>query len=151
MSFLFQFRSLPTLAAIVWATWHLIAMVESRRYDGPPTHVVSFAWNNGCREGGEVYLEISLGIGRIPLDLLIKVDQDMKQKLASAWEVMDMLRPSLWDVWNSVGQVFVHGDVKPENFLLGQPGTLDEKKLFLIDGALKVVMDIISSKLCAIA
>ncbi|CAL9156486.1 unnamed protein product, partial [Musa hybrid cultivar] len=71
--------------------------------------------------------------------------------------VMDMLGPSLWDVWNSVGQTmppnmaaciaveavsileklhakgFVHGDVKPENFLLGQPGTADEKKLFLID------------------
>lgn len=71
--------------------------------------------------------------------------------------VMDMLGPSLWDVWNSVGQAmspnmvaciaveaisileklhmkgFVHGDVKPENFLLGQPGTADEKKLFLID------------------
>ncbi|KAG7961148.1 hypothetical protein I3843_09G001700 [Carya illinoinensis] len=28
---------------------------------------------------------------------------------------------------------FVHGDVKPENFLLGQPGTQDEKKLYLID------------------
>jgi serine/threonine protein kinase len=28
---------------------------------------------------------------------------------------------------------FVHGDVKPENFLLGQPGSPDEKKLFLID------------------
>ena len=27
----------------------------------------------------------------------------------------------------------MHGDVKPENFLLGQPGTADEKKLFLID------------------
>lgn len=27
----------------------------------------------------------------------------------------------------------MHGDVKPENFLLGQPGTIDEKKLFLID------------------
>ncbi|PIA59913.1 hypothetical protein AQUCO_00400643v1 [Aquilegia coerulea] len=71
--------------------------------------------------------------------------------------VMDILGPSLWDVWNSVGQAmspnmvaciaveaisileklhlkgFVHGDVKPENFLLGQPGTVDEKKLFLID------------------
>ena len=71
--------------------------------------------------------------------------------------VMDMLGPSLWDVWNSVGQAmsahmvaciaveaisileklhskgFVHGDVKPENFLLGHPGSVDEKKLFLID------------------
>lgn len=71
--------------------------------------------------------------------------------------VMDMLGPSLWDVWNSSGQAmstemvaciaveaisileklhlkgFVHGDVKPENFLLGQPGSSDEKKLFLVD------------------
>ncbi|XP_019187189.1 PREDICTED: casein kinase 1-like protein HD16 [Ipomoea nil] len=71
--------------------------------------------------------------------------------------VMDMLGPSLWDVWNNLGQTmppgmvaciameaisileklhakgFVHGDVKPENFLLGQPGTADEKKLYLID------------------
>ncbi|KAL5219413.1 hypothetical protein ABZP36_020097 [Zizania latifolia] len=29
--------------------------------------------------------------------------------------------------------LFVHGDVKPENFLLGLPGSPDEKKLFLID------------------
>lgn len=28
---------------------------------------------------------------------------------------------------------YVHGDVKPENFLLGPPGTPDEKKLFLVD------------------
>lgn len=28
---------------------------------------------------------------------------------------------------------YVHGDVKPENFLLGQPNTPDEKKLFLVD------------------
>ncbi|MFQ6650924.1 hypothetical protein Gotur_022609 [Gossypium turneri] len=71
--------------------------------------------------------------------------------------VMDMLGPSLWDVWNnnshtmSIEMVaciaieaisilekmhsrgYVHGDVKPENFLLGTPGTLDEKKLFLVD------------------
>lgn len=71
--------------------------------------------------------------------------------------VMDMLGPSLWDVWNSVGQQmspnmvaciaveaisileklhlkgFVHGDVKPENFLLGQPGSAEDKKLYLID------------------
>ncbi|KAL6144631.1 hypothetical protein ACLB2K_055322 [Fragaria x ananassa] len=71
--------------------------------------------------------------------------------------VMDMLGPSLWDVWNNGSQTmaiemvaciaieaisilekmhsrgYVHGDVKPENFLLGTPGTPDEKKLFLVD------------------
>ncbi|KAK9208148.1 hypothetical protein WN944_000502 [Citrus x changshan-huyou] len=71
--------------------------------------------------------------------------------------VMDMLGPSLWDVWNnnshtmSIEMVaciaieaisilekmhsrgYVHGDVKPENFLLGPPETPDEKKLFLVD------------------
>ncbi|CAI0423353.1 unnamed protein product [Linum tenue] len=71
--------------------------------------------------------------------------------------VMDILGPSLWDVWNnnshtmSIEMVaciaieaisilermhskgYVHGDVKPENFLLGQAGTPDEKKLFLVD------------------
>ncbi|KAF8393432.1 hypothetical protein HHK36_021676 [Tetracentron sinense] len=71
--------------------------------------------------------------------------------------VMDILGPSLWDVWNnkshtmSVEMVaciaieaisilekmhskgFVHGDVKPENFLLGPPGKAEEKKLFLVD------------------
>ncbi|KAJ6791368.1 casein kinase 1-like protein HD16 [Iris pallida] len=71
--------------------------------------------------------------------------------------VMDMLGPSLWDAWNSAGQTmpletvaciavesisilekmhskgYVHGDVKPENFLLGQPSTAQEKKLFLVD------------------
>ncbi|KAG5566191.1 hypothetical protein RHGRI_001956 [Rhododendron griersonianum] len=71
--------------------------------------------------------------------------------------VMDMLGPSLWDVWNTSGQSmssemvaciaveslsilekmhsrgYVHGDVKPENFLLGQPSTPQEKKLFLVD------------------
>lgn len=70
---------------------------------------------------------------------------------------MDVLGPSLWDVWNSQGQImssemvaciaveavyilkdlhakgYVHGDVKPENFLLGQPGTTLEKKLYLVD------------------
>ncbi|KAG6739418.1 hypothetical protein POTOM_057014 [Populus tomentosa] len=72
-------------------------------------------------------------------------------------KVMDMLGPSLWDVWNnnshtmSIEMVaciaieaisilekmhsrgYVHGDVKPENFLLGPPGTSEEKKLFLVD------------------
>ncbi|XP_047309217.1 casein kinase 1-like protein HD16 [Impatiens glandulifera] len=71
--------------------------------------------------------------------------------------VMDILGPSLWDVWNTSGQAmstemvaciaveslsilekihakgYVHGDVKPENFLLGQPSTAQEKKLFLVD------------------
>ncbi|KAJ6830957.1 casein kinase 1-like protein HD16 isoform X1 [Iris pallida] len=71
--------------------------------------------------------------------------------------VMDMLGPSLWDVWNNNAHTmstemvaciaieaisilekmhskgYVHGDVKPENFLLGPPGTPEEKKLFLVD------------------
>ncbi|PUZ68119.1 hypothetical protein GQ55_3G490100 [Panicum hallii var. hallii] len=71
--------------------------------------------------------------------------------------IMDMLGPSLWDSWNSLGQSmssemvaciavesisilesmhskgYVHGDVKPENFLLGQPSTPQEKKLYLVD------------------
>ncbi|XP_072993016.1 casein kinase 1-like protein HD16 [Typha latifolia] len=71
--------------------------------------------------------------------------------------IMDMLGPSLWDAWNSSGQAmssemvaciavesisilekmhskgYVHGDVKPENFLLGQPSTAQEKKLYLVD------------------
>ncbi|GAV61267.1 Pkinase domain-containing protein, partial [Cephalotus follicularis] len=67
--------------------------------------------------------------------------------------VMDMLGPSLWDMWNyatmSVEMVacvavealsilekmhskgYLHGDVKPENLLLGPVG--EEKKLFLCD------------------
>jgi serine/threonine protein kinase len=28
---------------------------------------------------------------------------------------------------------YVHGDVKPENFLLGPIGTPEEKRLFLVD------------------
>lgn len=71
--------------------------------------------------------------------------------------VMDMLGPSLWDVWNTSGQAmnqemvaciavealsilkelhlkgYVHGDVKPENFLLGQPDSVHAKKLYLVD------------------
>ena len=71
--------------------------------------------------------------------------------------VMDLLGPSLWDVWNSENQVmsqemvacialeslvilenlhakgYVHGDVKPENFLLGPPGSPNSRKLYLVD------------------
>uniref|UniRef100_A0A6V7QT62 Phosphoglucan phosphatase LSF1, chloroplastic n=1 Tax=Ananas comosus var. bracteatus TaxID=296719 RepID=A0A6V7QT62_ANACO len=47
--------SRPDRAAIVWATWDLIALVENEKRDGPPTHAVTFVWNNG-REGDEVQL-----------------------------------------------------------------------------------------------
>ena len=71
--------------------------------------------------------------------------------------VMDLLGPSLWDVWNTQNQVmsqemvaciafeslvilenlhskgYVHGDVKPENFLMGPPGTPNSNKLYLVD------------------
>jgi serine/threonine protein kinase len=44
----------------------------------------------------------------------------------------------LHTVYKSIAKIsfygrYVHGDVKPENFLLGPPGTLEEKKLFLVD------------------
>ncbi|GLI66524.1 hypothetical protein VaNZ11_010394 [Volvox africanus] len=71
--------------------------------------------------------------------------------------VMDLLGPSLWDVWNQQGQHlsepyvacvamealailqalhargYVHGDIKPENFLLGPPDTNRSKRLYLVD------------------
>lgn len=34
---------------------------------------------------------------------------------------------------------YVHGDVKPENFLLGPPGTPEEKRLFLVDLGLGMI------------
>lgn len=45
----------PDRAAIVWATWDLIALVENGRHDGSPTHSVCFIWNSG-REGEDVEL-----------------------------------------------------------------------------------------------
>lgn len=72
--------------------------------------------------------------------------------------VMDLLGPSLWDTWNQNNQQmnqemvaciavealnilenfhskgrYVHGDIKPENFLLGPPGMPNDKKLYLVD------------------
>jgi serine/threonine protein kinase len=71
--------------------------------------------------------------------------------------VMDLLGPSLWDKWNTAGQSmsqemvacvaiealsilepmhqkgYVHGDIKPENFLLGPAGSPTENKLYLVD------------------
>ncbi|PPR90011.1 hypothetical protein GOBAR_AA30678 [Gossypium barbadense] len=35
----------PDRPAIAWATWDLIAMVESGRHDGPATHALTFVWN----------------------------------------------------------------------------------------------------------
>ncbi|EFJ30492.1 hypothetical protein SELMODRAFT_89622 [Selaginella moellendorffii] len=46
----------PDRPALVWATWDLIAMVEKRNHDGPPTHAVQFVWNHGCKEGEEVLI-----------------------------------------------------------------------------------------------
>lgn len=38
----------------------------------------------------------------------------------------------------------MHGDVKPENFLLGTAGTVEEKKLFLVDLGLGNIHDLLS-------
>ncbi len=37
---------------------------------------------------------------------------------------------------------YVHGDVKPENFLLGQAGTPNEKRLYLVDLGLGECQDL---------
>ena len=34
---------------------------------------------------------------------------------------------------------FVHGDIKPENFLMGAPGTVNANRLYLVDLGLGVV------------
>ncbi|KAK4488499.1 hypothetical protein RD792_004263, partial [Penstemon davidsonii] len=44
----------PDRPAIAWATWDLIAMVESGSHDGPSTHAVTFVWSG--HEGEDVYL-----------------------------------------------------------------------------------------------
>ncbi|KAJ8531074.1 hypothetical protein K7X08_025805 [Anisodus acutangulus] len=44
----------PDRPAIAWATWDLIAMVETGPRDGPATHAVTFVWNG--HEGEDVYL-----------------------------------------------------------------------------------------------
>ncbi|KAK4272102.1 hypothetical protein QN277_020701 [Acacia crassicarpa] len=44
----------PDRPAIAWATWDLIAMVEKGNHDGPPTHAVTFVWNDN--EGKDVTL-----------------------------------------------------------------------------------------------
>lgn len=48
----------------------------------------------------------------------------------------------------------MQGDVKPENFLLGPPGTPEEKKLFLVDlglGKLYAWLPFLPLKIVAIA
>ncbi|WJX78511.1 hypothetical protein P8452_61726 [Trifolium repens] len=98
---------------------------------------------------GDIYSELSSGWLTKP-EAAFKVGDRIDVKLKEYSE-------SLWDVWNSLGQSmspsmaaciaveaisileklhlkgFVPGDVKPENFFLGQPGMADDKKLYLID------------------
>nr|GEW28727.1 casein kinase 1-like protein HD16 [Tanacetum cinerariifolium] len=96
------------------------------------------------------------GIAHAPRTVL---REEGPRALYKGWlpSVMDKLGLSLWDVWNPRNQNlsqeivaciaveslsilerlhlrgFVHEDLKPENFLLGQPGTPNEKKLYLCD------------------
>ncbi|CAI0455195.1 unnamed protein product, partial [Linum tenue] len=44
----------PDRAAIAWATWDLVAMVENGVHDGPPTHAVTLVWTG--QEGEDVSL-----------------------------------------------------------------------------------------------
>ncbi|XP_056169918.1 phosphoglucan phosphatase LSF1, chloroplastic isoform X1 [Syzygium oleosum] len=44
----------PDRPAIAWATWDLIATVETSGHDGPATHAVTFVWNG--HEGEDINL-----------------------------------------------------------------------------------------------
>lgn len=47
--------------------------------------------------------------------------------------VINFCSTLMWLMISNLHCSFVHGDVKPENFLLGQPGTVNDKKLYLVD------------------
>ncbi|XP_054814605.1 casein kinase 1-like protein HD16 isoform X5 [Prosopis cineraria] len=51
---------------------------------------------------------------------------------------MDKLGPNLKDFLNSSTHGYLHGDIKPENLLLGKPNSPDEKKLFIVDFGLAI-------------
>lgn len=134
-------------------------VIASKQKDGPQAQQVALKFEHrtskGCNYGPpyewSVYNSSLGGVHGIP-----KVHFKGRQGDYYIM-VMDMLGPSLWDVWNSHGQVmtqemvaciavealsilkelhakgYVHGDVKPENFLLGQQSTPNEKRLYLVD------------------
>ncbi|KAM3218294.1 hypothetical protein P3L10_022824 [Capsicum annuum] len=94
------------------------------------------------------------GFGQAYVGRRINAPHPHERNGAGAVEVMDMLGPSLWDVWNNNSHAmsdemvaciaieaisileklhsrgYVHGVVKPENFLLGTPGLLMRKNCF---------------------
>lgn len=142
----------------VYVGRRVVAVKDTELKDGPNANLMALKFEHknskGCNFGPpyewSVYSSLSAVHG-IP-----KVHFKGKHKEYYIM-VMDVLGPSLWDVWNSQGQImssemvaciaveavhilkdlhskgYVHGDVKPENFLLGQPTTANEKKLFLVD------------------
>jgi serine/threonine protein kinase len=126
--------------------------------DGPNSNVVALKLEHrsskGCNYGPPYEWSVYGALGNIPG--VPKVHYKGRQGDFYIM-AMDCLGPSLWDVWNTQGQVmsqemvaciaveaiailerlhakgFVHGDVKPENFLLGAQGLPNEKKLWLVD------------------
>ncbi|KAE8673629.1 Zinc transporter ZTP29 [Hibiscus syriacus] len=68
----------------------------------------------------------------IPLPSLISPPiPPLSHPLTIAPSTLSFMNPSGGGDFNHL--YYVHGDVKPENFLLGQPSTPQEKKLFLVD------------------
>ncbi|KAG6480055.1 hypothetical protein ZIOFF_063532 [Zingiber officinale] len=59
---------------------------------------------------------------------ILQVKREMSSEMVACIAVESI---SILESMHSKG--YVHGDVKPENFLLGQPSTPQEKKLFLVD------------------
>ncbi|KAK2417061.1 casein kinase protein HD16 [Trifolium repens] len=78
---------------------------------------------------GQVYVgrRVSGGSDRVGLDAIEHLDR-LSPSMAACIAVEAI---SILEKLHLKG--FVTGDVKPENFFLGQPGTADDKKLYLID------------------
>eukprot|EP00249_Psilotum_nudum_P004252 c17796_g1_i1 orf=370-2274(-) len=118
----------PDRAAIVWATWDLIAMVEKENHKGPPTHAVQLVWNHGCREGEEVLLVGDFEGWNKPIKALhtsgpnytanLRLPQgkySYKFIVGGHWRHSSSL-PSEVDKWGNVNNVITVGDKATSNF-----------------------------------
>ncbi|KAK1423354.1 hypothetical protein QVD17_18653 [Tagetes erecta] len=110
---------------------------ERRRYKGPPqelhvyddlggSHGVPRVYYKG-KQGGYYVMVMDL-LGPSLLDVMNNKSHTMSVEMVACIAIEAI---SILEKIHSKG--YVHGDVKPENLLLGRLGSSDEKKLFLVD------------------